>query len=315
MFQRPELYPDERQQFVTEVALPGQLTPDVPTGIIATIDLFTSFLIGYLTALAAVGALAMAAIEFAKKVFDWRTRFHARRVVGFVHATTAERTAKSRALAITGGSPPDAVLAELLQLGTGVTAADAGEKARALIASTGRIPLWHAGRRDPAYALFALEIEKMMNAIQEAGDIALNAPHDYPHLYLLMTSGASEDDVAAWYTRGERVMSAAAGPELNPALREDVKRLGDQFTRLRQVMKRRLDAFQLYTSDSWASWNQLWANVVGAVTMLGILLWMRGTSDPNAPGVPLLVVLSLLGGVLSPVAKDLLTLLKRAKSG
>ena len=108
-------------------------------------------------------------------------------------------------------------------------------------------------------------------------------------------------------------MSAAANRGPSTAATDDVKTLGDQFTRLRQIMKRRLDAFQLYTGDSWTSWNQLWANVVGAVTMFGVLVWMRNANDPNAPSDAAMVILSLLGGVLSPVAKDLLSLLKRVK--
>jgi hypothetical protein len=294
---------------------PGQ---DIPTGIVATIDRFTSFLVGYLSALAAVGALAMAAIEFGKKLFDWRTRFHARRVVGFIEATTAEREEKARLIGAGAGSPSDAVLAELIQLGTGVSEKEAMAKARTLVAKKGSIPIWHAGKRDPAHAVFALELEKMMGAIQEAGDVALTAPSEHRHLYLFLTSGANDRDVEDWYTRGERVMTAAADPNTaNPAApgRDEVKKLGDQFTRLRQIMKRRLDAFQLYTGDSWASWNQLWANVVGAITMFTVLMWMRQTEGPNAPGYAAVFVLSALGGVLSPVAKDLLNLLKRVKSG
>src|SRR6185436_8577601 len=96
-----------------------QAGPDLPSGIIATIDRFTAFLVGYLSALAAVGALAMAAIEFAKKVFDWRTRFHARRVLGFIRGTQLERDAKALRTGIGDASPPEAALAELIQLGTG----------------------------------------------------------------------------------------------------------------------------------------------------------------------------------------------------
>jgi hypothetical protein len=296
-----------------------QTGPDLPTGIIATIDRFTDFLVGYLSALAAVGALAMAAIEFGKKLFDWRTRFHARRVLGFIEATTAEREEKARRLGVSEGSPPDAVLAELIQLGTGVSEKESSAKARSLVANKGGIPLWHAGKRDPAHAVFALELEKMMGAIQEAGDVALTTPSEHRHLYLLMTSGANDRDVEDWYANGERVMTAAADTSSATSGaapgRADVKKLGDQFTRLRQIMKRRLDAFQLYTNESWASWNQLWANVVGAITMFIVLMWMRQSADPNAPGYGAVVILSVLGGVLSPVAKDLLNLLKRVKSG
>lgn len=292
-----------------------QAGPDVPTGIISTIDRLTTFLTGYLSALAAVGALAMAAIEFAKKLFDWRTRFHARRLLGFVVNTQAERDAKARRLGIGEDSPTPVVLAELMQLGTGVSDSEARSKANLLVESGGGMPLWQAGRRDPAHALFALELERMMGAIQEAGDVALASPGTYPHLYVLMTSGASDADVENWFVNGERVMAATAVADATPAMRDDAKRLGDQFTRLRQIMKRRLDAFQLYTADSWASWNQLWANVVGAVTMFLVLTWMRSTDDPNTPGWGATLILSLLGGVLSPLAKDLLNLLKRVKSG
>lgn len=292
-----------------------QAGADLPIGIIATIDRFTDFLVGYLTALAAVGALAMAAIEFAKKVFDWRTRFHARRILGLVDATQSERDAKARLLGVGDGSPPADVVSQLIQLGTGVSAAEAFARATGLVESKGRLPLWYAGRRAPAHALFALELERMMGAVQEAGDIAITNPQEHRHLYLLMTSGANDADVRNWYLNGERVMAATAGPEPPAAMREDARRLGDQFTRLRQIMKRRLDAFQLYTGDSWASWNQLWANIVGAVTMFIILAWMRAGSDSNTPGLAATLVLSLLGGVLSPVAKDLLNLLKRVKSG
>ena len=289
--------------------------PDLPTGIITTIDRFTDFLVGYLSALAAVGALAMAAIEFAKKLFDWRTRFHARRVLGFISATQRERDAKARQLELGEGSPAAAVLAQLIQLGTGVNEQEARIRAEALVASGGSLPLWQARKRDPAHALFGLELERMMGAIQEAGDIALTTPQEHAHLYLLMTSGAGDRDVQGWYTNGERIMSAAAGADAGPATRDDAKRLGDQFTRLRQVMKRRLDAFQLYTNDSWTSWNQLWANTVGAITMFIVLMWMRSADDPNTPGIAATLILSLLGGVLSPIAKDLVSLLKRVKGG
>ena len=111
----------------------------------------------------------MAAIEFAKKIFDWRTRFHARRVLGFINATSTERNEKARALGAAEGSPAESVLTELLQLGTGVGASESSDKAKLLVAQAGRIPLFHAGRRDPAYAMFALELERMMGAMQEAG--------------------------------------------------------------------------------------------------------------------------------------------------
>jgi len=288
---------------------------DLASGVVGTINRFTEFLLGYLAALAAVGALAMAVIEFAKKVFDFRTRFHARRVLGFAENTAAERAAKARTLGIGESSTPTDVLADLIQLGTGVTAETSVARAARLVETRGRLPWSQAGRRDPAYAVFALEIERMVGAMQEAGEIALSSPRRHPHLFLLMTSGASDDDVDGWYRNGERTMAAASDPDAPAGTRDAARKAGEQFTRLRQAMKRRLDAFQLYTSDSWTSWNQLWANLVGAATMFAVLMWMRSTDTTNTPGPVATLILSVLGGILSPVAKDLISLLKRVKDG
>jgi hypothetical protein len=78
-------------------------------------------------------------------------------------------------------------------------------------------------------------------------------------------------------------------------------------------MKRKLDAFQLYTGDRWASWNQVAANIVGMLTMFGVLVSMRAAN--GTPDFGTIVVFSLLGGVLSPLAKDLVTALKRVRNG
>jgi NADH:ubiquinone oxidoreductase subunit 2 (subunit N) len=79
-------------------------------------------------------------------------------------------------------------------------------------------------------------------------------------------------------------------------------------------VKRKLDGFQIYTGDSWATWNQTVANIVGIVALFLILIWVKNTST-SSPGYPTIVLLSLFGGILSPIAKDLVTALKRVKDG
>jgi hypothetical protein len=291
-----------------------QSVPSTPDSIVSTVNRFTDFLLGYVGALAAVGALSMALIEAAKKLLDSRTRFQALRWTQWLRrspfeASVIPSTSKR-------GPAPSLPLAygELLQLSTGVPAAVAIEAAERLLANGGHLPARHAFLRSelPAHALFALDLQRMMGSIQEAADIALASPRQNASLYLLMTSGADTADVRRWYEEGADSMISIADP--SPQDRQAIKEHADRFARLRQIVKRKLDGFQLYAGDSWASWNQTVANIVGIVSLFLILIWVKSNS-PRSPGYLTIVVLSLFGGILSPIAKDLVTALKRVKDG
>ena len=89
-------------------------------------------------------------------------------------------------------------------------------------------------------------------------------------------------------------------------------------------MKGKLDGFQLYTSDSWANWNQLAANITGIAVMLVSLMFARWAAEggghftwaalSNSFSLSMIPI-SLVGGILSPVAKDLVTALQKVKNG
>lgn len=293
-------------------------------GIVDTVNQFTDFLLGYLLALAAIGALAMALIEAWKKVFDSRTKFQAQRCTAWIEKGFPE-SVLDPTLVKTGTTPsglptftigPIGVLADIIQLGAGVSRAEAYRSATRLHGRDGRLSLMHAFSPDPAHAIFALEIERMMGALQEAGDAALLAPSRFPALYAFMTIGGGREDVNRWYKEGETGLAdVAATDKPSAADRQKVKDITDVGARLRQVMKRRLDAFQLLTGARWGSWNQFSAVVVGGVLMFIVLTWMRSVGTPGAPTPVSIVPLSLLGGILSPVAKDLISSLKRVKNG
>jgi hypothetical protein len=153
----------------------------------------------------------------------------------------------------------------------------------------------------------------MMGSIQEASDVALASPGQYPSLYLLMTSGATPDDIKLWSDGGPQ--SVVAMVDATVADRQRVKDNADRFARLRQVTKRKLDGFQIYASDRWASWNQLWANAVGIVALFGILVWINTRPGTVSVGWLNIAFFSLFGGILAPVAKDLVSALKRVKDG
>lgn len=255
---------------------------------------FTDYILDYAIALAAVGALAMALLEAAKKLLDSRTRFHAKRWTAWMM--------KSGEPALDAGGRRQAYT-DLIQLCTGVTGAEADAASSRLVDGSGSLPLWHGWDPPPANAVFSLETARMMGAIQDAGDTALASPRRYAALFRLITSGADKADIDLWVEKGQ-----SAAPRTN----DETKALADAFARLRQVFKRKLDAFQLYTEQRWANYNQLAANALGAVIM-GVALWkLRRTYHIDELSM---MVLALFGGILSPIAKDLVSALRRVRNG
>lgn len=257
-----------------------------PQAVRTTVEVFASNLLDYALALAAVGALAMALIELIKKLLDSRTKFHAKRWTAWMM--------KSGDGAIGEGDRKRAY-ADLIQLCTGVTPGEAGKSSASLVAAGGSLPMWHGWDPDPAYSVFSLEPSRMMGAIQDAGDMALAAPDRYDALFRLITAGASADDIDAWAKK-----------------KVEVKEQAEAFARLRQIFKRKLDSFQLYTEQRWASYNQFAANVVGAIVMAAALTSLNAELGL---GPATIAFLSLFGGILSPVAKDLVAALRRVRDG
>jgi len=292
-----------------------------PAAVVSTVNRFTDFLLGYVGALAAVGALSMALIEALKKLWDSRTRFQALRWTEWMQGSVFDESLvegaprkrpNDRAQLPLGRST---AYGELLQLCTGVPLAAGVSAAEQLFASGGHLARNHAFERAnyPAHALFALDLEHMLGSIQEAADVALAAPRETPSLYVVMTAGADPYDIQQWYERGPDSMIATADPELKD--RQAIKEQADRLARLRQIVKRKLDGFQVYAGDRWASWNQTAANLMGFAALLLILLWIKNDNPTGSPSYGMIVLLSLFGGVLSPVAKDLVTALKRVKDG
>jgi hypothetical protein len=321
------------------------LQPDttLSTEVVTAVNRLTDFILQYAVALAAVGALAMALIEAGKKIYDSRTKFQAKRwtawmqravreeetaaKAGFeptwtewVRHTVAEERASTKAEAKESSDAPLAVglleaYAELLQLCSGVSAQESRVVADRLIRSDGRIPRWHAFSPDPSNALFALDLGRMMGSIQEAADVALANPRQFPSLYGVVTSGADRNDVRLWFKEGAPEMAEIAEKDPDGKKRKRIKEHADRFSRLRQIVKRRLDGFQLYTGDRWGSWNQFSANLLGFALMLGILVSMRMSDTGFQLPWWAIPVVSLFGGILSPIAKDLVSALKRVKDG
>jgi hypothetical protein len=169
---------------------------------------------------------------------------------------------------------------------------------------------WTPWQVSPGNALFAIELEKMMGQIQDAADTALGHPHVHPELYLFLSAGASLEDIANWHDWAQQPPVRTADDAAA------AKRQADTYARLRQFIRRRLDAFQLTASYRWQTGNQLASVVLGAALLFGSLVYLV---RHNLPGSLLgwlgLAFASLMGGIMAPVAKDLVIALKRMRSG
>jgi hypothetical protein len=258
-----------------------------PEAISTTVELFAAFLLRYSIALAGVGALAMALIEAWKKLFDTRTKYHLRAVLSWFGADHA-------------------AYAELIHLTTGV---DLPQEKNLLMEKHGKLS--HARTSLPAdfeLSLFTLELERMMGHVQDAATIALRDWRTFPALFAFLTAGARRQDVASWCSE-----------EFRPGATLGAERAGERaavYARLTALAKAKLDGFQLYTGFRWANGNQLLAVLVGFVVLGAALVWTQigqGEEIDFGTGIALFA-LSLLGGALSPIAKDLVVALKRVRS-
>lgn len=289
-----------------------------PITVQKTVETFADFLLKYFVALAAVGALSMAMIELWKKLRDSRTRFHAKAVSAWMNASPdAFRTAQRLDISPREEASPNHAYRELIHLTTGTGMDAAFDTSRTLLDRRGDLGgTWRFARK-PEHALFALELDRMLGHIQDAADIALSNPKRYTNLYLFMTYGADPQDVGDWYLQADtlpRVMDAESVD------RDEAKRRADLYARLHQVAKRKLDAFQLFEGDKWVNWNQLSANIVGMLVLFVTLLWVQLTGPSGAQGLSLggiagIVIASLLGGMLAPIAKDVVVALRKVRQG
>lgn len=260
-----------------------------PESVFETVDSLVGFILRYAVTLAAISALAMALIELVKALISGRDRFHKWRLRQWIGRTSpdgmiAERVYDSLIQLTTGEVPAEGTKAAM----------DGGIESRPWVISYGN-------------ALFALSLKKMMGQIQDAADTVMVNPDLYPELYEFLTRGARDEDITNWRKWAQEAPIRSADKP------EDAKKQAETYARLRQVIRRRLDAFQVTSAYQWETLNQMASIVLGGVILFGSLLYL--TKDSKEPGVLVLLFASLIGGVMAPVAKDLVAALKKARAG
>jgi hypothetical protein len=269
----------------------------------------------YAFTLAMVGAFVMGLQEAAKKLFNLQARFHRTALARWLLQPVPPQPTAWQALASAQSGQYgvcDAARAgsqgtqtfchvrafeQLLQLTTGVVPGAALRQS---------LQPGHALTRNLGFALFELELARLMGLVQEAADVALKYPAQYPDWFGFVVRGCTADDVALW----RAVVAPEPGKEPpTPAEASAV------YARMQLLVKRQLDSFQTITAYRWREWNQLVAWGLGfALLLVGQQFPELSDGKPLDPGWPDLVV-AVAGGILAPVAKDLVDALRRVKSG
>ncbi|MEC4890104.1 MAG: hypothetical protein RI101_08580 [Nitrospira sp.] len=271
-----------------------------PENVSDAISQIASFIARYAGTLAAIGTLSMALIEMFKGLLSWRDRFHKRLILDWVQNVRPPEQVLG-GIRISREEFHKKLYAQLIRLTTGESISPS--------AMTEPIE-WTPWDISPSNALFALELEKMMGQIQDAADTVLGNPHVYPELYLFLSSGSDPKDIANWF---EWAQQPPARTTEDASL---AKRQADTYARLRQFIRRRLDAFQLTAGYRWQTGNQVTSVALGAALLFASLVFSaRNTPPQDLLSWIGLVLVSLIGGIMAPVAKDLVVALKRMRSG
>jgi hypothetical protein len=257
----------------------------------------------YVGPLVAAGALTMALIEAFKQLFSVRGRFHRNSLRRWLGILTAQRHYAGQLPASYKASE---ALGELIELTTGQSPSDKPTRIRF---------------RNLSNSLYELELAKMMSQIQDACDAVLQNPERYQNLYAFFTRDCAATDAS------ER--SKYMGKSNNGKPTElDARKASEVMSRLHLLTRRRLDAFQSVTAFRWDEWNKAWAFILGALILfvaqsvaLGDSLVTSNSTTPIGAAWDglwesisegswfTMVLYSLLGGALAPIAKDLVSVL------
>ncbi len=286
-----------------------------PNNILNTVDKLSDFILQYALALAAISILAMALLEAWKRLFKSREKYHMRILWKWAGSTDLPKREQTKGMSVKGKKYAQAVYRQLIHLTTGVTKAEANIPEADGQRSYG---LFKRFRFNPQNALFCLDLGRMMGQVQEAADVAMSNPRTYPELYFFLTSGADTNDVDEWYVLSTKVTTGTSSATEKKALKKQT----DTYSRLQQLVQRKLDGLQLTAGYIWKARNQRNAIILGAVLLFFSLAYIEPEihtladifEGNNFGDVIRILIASLAGGIAAPVAKDLVSALRQVRT-
>jgi len=173
-----------------------------------------------------------------------------------------------------------------------------------------QLMLLATGGIESAAVLYDQPTAKLMGQIQAAANVALDFPSKYGAFYEFIAAAPqvrelreSGDDAKLWRRFSEERME---GRPRKVSAADDVQARGAAQARARlgNLVSRKLDVLQNQIEFAWARLNQLWSVLGGGALLAWILL-----KQQPAPSPQLVLLLSVLGGLVAPFAKDVVSAL------
>jgi len=173
-----------------------------------------------------------------------------------------------------------------------------------------QLMLLAAGGKENAAVLYDQPTAKLMGQVQAAANVALDFPSKYSAFYEFLAAmpqvrelRAGADDAGIWRRFSEERME---GRPRKTSAADDMQARGAAQARARlgNLVSRKLDVLQNEIEFAWARLNQLWSVIGGGALLAWILLHQTPRPSPE-----LVVLLSLLGGLVAPFAKDVVSAL------
>lgn len=173
-----------------------------------------------------------------------------------------------------------------------------------------QLMLLAAGGPGNANVLYDQPTAKLMGQVQAAANVALDFPSKYPTFYEFIAAMPrvrelrdGGDDAKVWRRFSEERME---GRPRKASVADDMQARGAAQARARlgNLVSRKLDVLQNEIEFDWARLNQLWS-VVGGGTLLA---WILLNQKPHL-SAEMIVLLSVLGGLVAPFAKDVVSAL------
>jgi len=147
-----------------------------------------------------------------------------------------------------------------------------------------------------AYLLYSLPVSQMAGQINAAAQMALAYPARYPSIIRALGHNADNLDLDL----------LISGPTEN----NDLQEVASARNRVSNMIQRNLDALQIRIKGIWARSMQAAAVIVSITLILVFAI----TSDQEIESYSSLIVFAIFGGMVAPVAKDILAALKTVKN-